>query len=230
MVIKMVRIVIIDDEQNIIELARLYLEREGYAVESALSGQKGLEKAAQTNPDLVILDVMLPDIDGLEICRKLRAQGNTPIMMLSARREDVDRIIGLELGADDYLTKPFNPHELVARVKAILRRTAPPAGKKTLSIGNLRLDTDRREAAVRGKPLSLRTREFDLLFILASNPEIVMSRERLLSQVWGYEYMGETRTVDVHVSRLRDELKGSGLDIETCRGVGYRLMEKAGNR
>jgi two-component system, OmpR family, alkaline phosphatase synthesis response regulator PhoP len=221
----MSKILIIDDEINIIELAKLYLQREGFAVESAVTGQAGLSLFNTTQPTLVILDIMLPDIDGLEICRRIRAKSQVPILMLSARREEVDKIIGLELGADDYLTKPFNPHELVARVKAILRRTQPGASPpQTIDVGALRLDLPRREAVLAGRKLELRTREFDLLAVLAGNPGIVLSRERLLNQVWGYEYCGETRTVDVHINRLRDKLKASGVDIETLRGAGYKLV------
>jgi two-component system, OmpR family, alkaline phosphatase synthesis response regulator PhoP len=221
----MAKILIIDDEVNIIELAKLYLQRDGFTVEAANKGQDGLTMLLAINPDLIILDIMLPDIDGFEVCRQIRAKSKVPILMLSARREDVDKIVGLELGADDYLAKPFNPHELVARVKAILRRTqagvAPP---QTIDIYGIHIDILKREVLVEDELLKLRTKEFDLLSVFAQNPGVVLSRDRLLNQVWGYDYYGETRTVDVHVNHLRDKLKGSAADIETFRGTGYKLV------
>lgn len=220
----MTRILVVDDEANIVELEKLYLGREGYQVESAANARDALASVASFNPDLIVLDIMLPDMDGLEVCRQVRAKSGVPILMLSARREDVDRIVGLELGADDYLTKPFNPHELVARVKAILRRArAEPVQAQTIQLGRLSIDPARHEVSVEGNQVSLRAREFALLVVFARNPGIVLSRERLLTQVWGYDYYGETRTVDVHVNHLRDKLAGSGVDIETLRGTGYKL-------
>jgi DNA-binding response OmpR family regulator len=223
----MMKILIIDDEVHIIELAKLYLERDGFQVESATRGQDGLAMAATTNPDLIILDIMLPDIDGFEVCRQIRVKSKTPILMLSARREDVDKIVGLELGADDYLSKPFNPHELTARVKAILRRsqTEVPA-PQTIDIFGIHIDLPKREVVIGAETLKLRTKEFDLLTVFAQNPGVVLSRERLLNQVWGYDYYGETRTVDVHVNHLRDKLESSGADIETFRGTGYKLVSR----
>jgi len=220
------RILIIDDEPNIVELVKLYLAREGYQVESASSGAEGLSKAASFKPELIVLDIMLPDMDGLDVCRRIRAEGSTPILMLSARREDVDRIVGLELGADDYLTKPFNPHELTARVKAILRRAkgAPSPAQQKIEMAKLSIDIARHEVVVAGTPVALRSKEFALLAVFAQNPGIVLSRERLLTQVWGYDFYGETRTVDVHVNHLRDKLAGSGVDIETLRGTGYKFI------
>jgi DNA-binding response OmpR family regulator len=223
----MAKILIIDDEVNIIELAKLYLQRDGFIVEAANKGQDGLAMLNTVNPDLIILDIMLPDIDGFEVCRQIRAKSKVPILMLSARREDVDKIIGLELGADDYLAKPFNPHELVARVKAILRRTQagimPPP---TINVYGIHIDVLKREVIVEDEPLKLRTKEFDLLSVFAQNPGVVLSRDRLLNEVWGYDYYGETRTVDVHVNHLRDKLKGSSADIETFRGTGYKLVSR----
>ncbi len=223
----MPKLLIIDDEPSIIELARLYLEREGLTVEGAATGQAGLDAFQAGRYDLIILDLMLPDTDGFEICRRVRAVSSVPVLMLTARKEDVDKIVGLELGADDYLTKPFNPRELVARVKAVLRRSRPdaPVGE-VIELGGLRLDVSRHEVTVAGRPVSLRTREFALLLTFARNPGIVFSRDKLLETVWGYDYYGETRTVDVHVNHLRDKLDGSGVRIETLRGIGYRL--KAG--
>jgi DNA-binding response OmpR family regulator len=222
----MAKILIIDDEANIIELARLYLERAGFTVVAADNANQGLATYASAKPDLVVLDVMLPDIDGFEVCRRLRASGNPPILILSARREDMDRIVGLELGADDYLTKPFNPHELVARVKAILRRSQqpPPSSSEAITLGGLRIDLDRYEVEVEGRPIKLRSKEFALLAVFAKNPGVVLSRERLLDQVWGYDYYGDTRTVDVHVNHLRAKLEGTGVEIETLRGTGYKMV------
>ncbi len=221
----MAKILIIDDEIHIVELAKLYLQRESFQVEYATKGQDGLAMAAAGNPDLVILDIMLPDIDGFEVCRQIRAKSKVPILMLSARREDVDKIVGLELGADDYLAKPFNPSELVARVKAILRRAhAEVEPPQTIDIYGIHIDISKREVIINKEPLKLRTKEFDLLSVFAQNPDVVLTRERLLNQVWGYDYYGETRTVDVHVNHLRDRLEGSAADIETFRGTGYKLV------
>ena len=223
----MTKILIIDDEINIIELTRLYLEREGFQVEGATKGQDGLTMFANSSPDFIILDIMLPDIDGFEVCRQIRAKSKVPILMLSARREDVDKIIGLELGADDYLAKPFNPHELVARVKAILRRAqAEVVPQQVIDIFGIHIDILKREVVINNEILKLRTKEFDLLTVFAQNPEVVLSRERLLNQVWGYDYYGETRTVDVHVNHLRGKIEGSPADIETFRGTGYKLVAR----
>jgi DNA-binding response OmpR family regulator len=223
-------ILIVDDEPNIIELARLYLERDGYKVEAVTNGQDALLKYGALGPDLIVLDLMLPDIDGLDVCRQIRANSTVPILMLTARREDVDKIVGLELGADDYLTKPFNPRELVARVRAVLRRyQAGVAPGEVVEMGNLRLDLLRHEVTVAGRPVSLRTKEFDLLAAFARNPGIVLSREKLLEVVWGYDYYGETRTVDVHVNHLRNKIAGSGVDIETLRGTGYKMTLAGGS-
>ena len=223
----MPRILVVDDEPNIIELAKLYLEREGYQVEGVANGNDALSSQSAANPDLIILDLMLPDIDGFEVCRQIRKKSDTPILMLTARKEDVDKIVGLELGADDYLTKPFNPRELVARVRAVLRRYQ--TGLKPSDImeaGGLRIDLSRHEVAIDGQPVSLRTKEFALLATFAHNPGIVLSRERLLELVWGFDYFGETRTVDVHVNHLRDKIAGSGAHIETVRGTGYKMTVK----
>ena len=219
----MAMILVVDDEKHIVELAKLYLENEGYTVEGAYDGQEALEKARSLKPALIVLDLMLPEVDGFEVCRRIRKEGGIPILMLTARSDDVDKIVGLELGADDYLTKPFNPRELVARVKAILRRYEASKLTKRVEIGDLVVDLDRREATVKGKPMRLRTKEFDLLAAFAQNPGIVLSRERLLDIVWGYDYYGGTRTVDVHVAHLREKLTGCSVSIETVWGVGYKL-------
>jgi DNA-binding response OmpR family regulator len=218
------KILVIDDEPNIVELTKLYLEQEGYQVEAASTGEEAISKNSSMNPDIVVLDLMLPDIDGFEVCRRIRAKSDVPILMLTARKEDVDKIVGLELGADDYLTKPFNPRELVARVKAVLRRYK--SGLKTSDIveaGDVRIDASRHEVTIGGQPLKLRTKEFMLLLTFVQNPGIVFSREKLLESVWGFDYYGETRTVDVHVNHLREKLTGSGISIETIRSIGYKM-------
>lgn len=218
-------VLVVDDEKHIIDLARMYLEREGYVVEEALDGAEALTKIQTLNPALVVLDLMLPEVDGWEVCRRARGQSDVPIIMLTARSDDVDKIVGLELGADDYLTKPFNPRELVARVKAILRRydrSIQPGG--ALHLADLTIDPSSREAMVGPQTVKLRTKEFDLLYALAQHRGQVLSREQLLERVWGYDFYGETRTVDVHVAHLRKKLKGSDVEIETVRGVGYKLV------
>jgi DNA-binding response OmpR family regulator len=221
----MKRILVVDDEPNIVELLRLYLEKEGFAVIAARDGDEGLALHARHEPDLVVLDLMLPGIDGFEVCREIRRRGPTPVLMLTARTDDVDAIVGLELGADDYVTKPFNPRALVARVKAILRRTATTAsGARPIEVGPLRIDPRRREARVDERRLELRAREFDLLAALARDPGVVLTRDALLEDVWGTDFPGETRTVDVHVAELRKKLGDDGPPIETVRGVGYRLV------
>jgi len=220
----MPKIMAVDDELNILELVKLYLSREGYQIETATTGSDALSRFPQINPDLIILDLMLPDIDGFEICRKIRAKSNVPILMLTARKEDVDKIIGLEIGADDYLTKPFNPRELIARVRAILRRyQTGQNNNKIIEIGTVIMDLDRHEVSVGARLLQLRTKEFSLLEAFMQNPGIVLSREKLLEMVWGFDYYGETRTVDVHINHLREKLEGSGVNIDTLRGIGYKL-------
>jgi DNA-binding response OmpR family regulator len=218
-------ILVVDDERNIVDLLRLYFEKDGFAVIGAGDGELALELHARHDPDIVILDLMLPKIDGFEVCREIRRRGDTAVLMLTARDEDVDSIVGLELGADDYVTKPFNPRALVARVRAILRRTdATSRGGRPIEVGSLRIDPRRRDAAVGARPLELRAREFDLLVALARDPGVVLSRDALLEGVWGTDFPGETRTVDVHVAEVRKKLGGDGPPIETVRGVGYRLV------
>jgi DNA-binding response OmpR family regulator len=221
------RVLVVDDEPNIVELARMYLEKEGYRVESASNGATALEQILTREPALIVLDLMLPELDGFEVCRRTRARSDVPIIMLTARDEDVDKIVGLELGADDYLTKPFNPRELVARVKAILRRSERSfrPNAQPLHVADLTIDPARREVSVAGEPITLRAKEFDLLQAFAENKGIVLTREQLLNKVWGYDFYGETRTVDVHVAHLRKRLKGSRVSIETVTGVGYKLVD-----
>lgn len=224
----MTTILVIDDEPNIIELAKLYLEQDGYRVEGVGRGSDALAKLSTSKPSLIVLDLMLPDIDGFDVCREIRKKSDVPILMLTARKEDVDKIVGLELGADDYLTKPFNPRELIARVKAILRRyQAGVRPGQIIAVGNLQIDPARREVTLEGQPLRLRTKEFDLLTTLARNLGIVLTREQLLEAVWGTDYYGETRTVDIHINHLRDKLAGSSALIETVRGVGYKLVSRS---
>ena len=221
-------ILVVDDEANIVELARLYLEREGFRVGSAGDGRAALEQVEKEPPALMVLDVMLPGLDGYDVCRQVRANSDLPIIMVTARDDDIDKIIGLELGADDYMTKPFNPRELVARVKAILRRSSAPRGAKDeagpIHVGDVTIDQSRREVSVAGRPMTLRTKEFDLLHTLAENRGRVLTREQLLSLVWGFDFYGQTRTVDVHVAHLRKILAGSQVSIETVTGVGYKLV------
>ncbi|MCA9902506.1 MAG: response regulator transcription factor [Anaerolineae bacterium] len=224
-------ILVVDDEQHIVDLAKMYLEQDGFKIDTANDGRTALNKILNETPALVVLDLMLPEIDGWEICRRVRAESDVPIIMLTARSDDIDRIVGLELGADDYLTKPFNPRELVARVKAILRRTekrsAPTApvveGQSLIQINNLTIYPDRRVVMLEGREIGLRMKEFDLLVMLAENPGVVFTREKLLNVVWGYDFAGETRTVDVHIAHLRHKLAGMQAQLETVWGVGYKL-------
>ncbi len=219
-------ILLVDDEPSIVQLARMYLEREGFRVESATDGEAALDRVARGHPALVVLDVMLPKLDGFEVCRRLRASQNSiAILMLTARDEDIDKILGLELGADDYLTKPFNPRELVARVKAILRRGERKANDSApIHLGDLTIDPARREVRISSKSLDLRAQEFDLLLTLAEHRGLVLSREQILQKAWGFDFYGQTRTVDVHVAHLRKKLEESSVKIETVTGVGYKLV------
>ncbi len=220
-------ILLVDDEPSILQLAQMYLEREGFRVKSVGDGQAALEAASTHRPALIVLDVMLPKLDGFEVCKRLRQRDDpAAILMLTARDEDVDKILGLELGADDYLTKPFNPRELVARVKAILRRgerigQAVPA---PIQLADLTIDPASREVRLGARTLDLRTQEFDLLLTLAQARGRVLTREQLLQQAWGFDFYGQTRTVDVHVAHLRKKLEGSSVKIETITGVGYKLV------
>ncbi len=220
-------ILLVDDEPHIVQLARLYLEREGYRVEAVGDGKAALEFVARLKPELVVLDLMLPEMDGLEVCRRLRAiDSPVAILMLTARDEDIDKILGLEMGADDYLTKPFNPRELVARVKAILRRDKRTHSleQDVLIAGDLIVDIPRREVRVAGRMVFLRTQEFELLRVLVENKGLVLSREKLLELAWGYAFYGQTRTVDVHIGHLRKKIADSQIVIETISGVGYKLV------
>jgi two-component system alkaline phosphatase synthesis response regulator PhoP len=219
-------ILLVDDEPSIVELSRMYLEREGFRIQSVQDGQAALEAIAREQPALVVLDVMLPKLDGFEVCRRLRALNDpAAILMLTARDDDIDKILGLELGADDYLTKPFNPRELVARVKAILRRgDRKQADSAPMHLGDLTVDPARREVRLNALSLNLRTQEFDLLLTFAEHRGLVLSREQILQKAWGFDFYGQTRTVDVHVAHLRRKLEKSSVKIETVTGVGYKLI------
>ncbi len=222
-------ILLIDDEPNIVQLARMYLERDGFRVEAVGDGRAALDAVARLRPALVVLDIMLPELDGLEVCRRLRAENNpVMILMLTARDEDIDKILGLEMGSDDYLTKPFNPRELVVRVKALLRRVdrGPESGAVPVHIGDVVIDPGSREVTVAGRLVEMRPKEFDLLLILAEHKRLVLSRDQLLQLAWGYDFAGQTRTVDVHVGHLRKKLAGSTVHIETVTGVGYKLVTR----
>ncbi len=220
-------ILLVDDEPSIMQLARMYFERDGFRVLEAVDGEAAMDAINKDKPALIVLDVMLPKLDGFDVCRRLRSHGDqTPVIMLTARDEDIDKILGLELGADDYLTKPFNPRELVARVKAILRRSdnQKQDDSKPIHRGELMIDPASREARIADRILDLRTQEFDLLLTLAEQPGRVFSREQLLKLAWGFDFYGQTRTVDVHIAHLRKKLEGNSVKIETVTGVGYKLV------
>src|SRR5579859_4286371 len=221
------KIMVVDDEHHIVELARLYLAREGYDVEGVGDGAQAMARFAQIKPDLVILDIMLPGTDGLTICKEIRKQSQVPIIMLTARDEVTDKVVGLEVGADDYLTKPFHPQELVARAKALLRRAKiEPDQPKLIRAAKLEIDLERHEVRYGKERVQLRPKEFDLLTLLARHPGRVFQRSELLDLVWGYDFPGYTRTVDVHVQQLREKLAAAKItdpSIQTVWGVGYRL-------
>ena len=215
-------ILVVDDEPNIAELIELYLSREGYHVVKAGAGEAAVRAAAEHRPRLVVLDIGLPDIDGLEVCRRLRQTSTIPVIFLTARDSEVDRVVGLELGADDYVTKPFSPPELVARVKAVLRRADPAATTQIIQVADATIDLGRREVRVRGEVIPFTTREFELLQFLAEHPGLALSRQQILDGVWGYDWFGDERTVDVHLAQIRKKLDGA-VRIDTVRGIGYRL-------
>ncbi|MGE5576191.1 MAG: response regulator transcription factor [Syntrophothermus sp.] len=227
------QILVIEDDLHVQEILRLYLEKDGYRVAAATEGPEGLSKAWELNPDLIILDLMLPGLGGWDLCRALRQESRVPVIMLTAKGEDYDKILGLELGADDYITKPFNPAEVVARVKAILRRTAPaeaPEDARVLRFPMLTIDLDRFTVEVAGRPVPLTPKETELLWFLAKRPGTVFKREQLLNQVWGYDYTGDARTVDVHIKRIRQKLHPEGSaensypwGLRTVWGVGYKF-------
>ena len=216
-------IVVVDDEPNIADLVDLYLRREGYRVVKAATGEDGIRAVSDHRPRLVVLDVGLPDVDGLEVCRRLRASSTIPVIFLTARDGEIDRVLGLELGADDYVTKPFSPVELVARVKAVLRRTdGTGAAVEILQVGGVTIDMGRREVRVADVVVAFTTKEFDLLKFLAERPGLALSRQQILDGVWGYDWYGDARTVDVHIAQVRKKV-GDAVDLATVRGIGYRL-------
>ena len=224
------KILVVDDDNNICELLRLYLTKEGYQVTTANDGEEGLEKFNQLKPDMVLLDVMMPKMDGLEVCRRIRKLGNTPVMMLTAKGETFDKVLGLELGADDYMVKPFDTKEVVARIKAVLRRctaatTQTESTEGVIEFDNLRLDMNSYELRVKGKVVEAPPKELELLNCLASHPNRVYTRDQLLDEVWGFEYYGDSRTIDVHVKRLREKLAGASdkWELKTVWGVGYKF-------
>lgn len=221
-------IVVIEDEAPIVELERLYLQRAGFTVHVESDGKSGLEQIRKLNPAAVILDVGVPGMDGIEVCKQLRGEGNwTPVIFVTARDDEIDRILGLELGADDYVTKPFSPRELIARVKALVRRSSGTAGQRTRQVGTIAIDADRHVVTVSGIRIDLTATEFELLSQLMSQPERVFTREQLLSLVWGMADYSSSRTVDVHIAQLRSKL-GPTSPIRTVRGVGYCISEYAG--
>ena len=230
------RILIVDDDKNICELLRLYLEKEGYETSLAYDGEQALEKFSSDKPGLVLLDVMMPKMDGWEVCRRIRASSQVPVIMLTAKGETFDKVLGLELGADDYIVKPFDTKEVVARIKAVLRRYTIGAEKeqeekKQISYDKLSVDLTRYELKVDGKVVDAPPKELELLYYLASHPNRVFNRDQLLDEVWGFEYYGDSRTIDVHVKRLREKLEGVSdqWNLKTVWGVGYKFEVREDN-
>jgi two-component system OmpR family response regulator len=221
------RILIVDDDKNILQIMKLYLEKEGYEVIEASRGDEGLKLFDNQPPHIVLLDVMMPGMDGWQVCREIRKTSNIPIVMVTAKDETFDKVLGLELGADDYITKPFDPKEMVARIKAVLRRsqaTAPP--EKSVQYPNLNINMTNYTVTYRGVELDVPPKEIELLFYLSTHPGKVFTRDQLLEHVWGYDYYGDSRTVDVHVKRIREKLEGSeeyGWQIKTVWGLGYKF-------
>ena len=222
------KILIVEDETNIRELLRLYLEREGYTVLEAENGVEGIKKWKSDKPDMLLLDVMMPVMDGWEVCREIRAESDVPIIMLTAKGETADRVSGLEMGADDYIVKPLEMPEVIARVRAVFRRIAPDDAPEKLSFDNLVIDKQAYDLVIKGKRVDAPPKEIELLYFLASRPNRVFTRAQLLDEVWGFDYFGDTRTVDVHVKRLREKLEGVSdkWELKTVWGVGYKFETK----
>lgn len=227
------KVLVIEDEENLLEALKYNLERDGYTALTASDGERGLSLAREHRPDLVILDIMLPQLDGLEVCRILRRESNMPIIMMTAKGEVVDRVVGLELGADDYITKPFSMRELMARLQAVLRRTraqghdGPPQSNEVLTSGDLVVDLASHRVTLADRELEMKPREFDLLALLVANKGRAFTRDQILERLWGQDYIGDTRTVDVHIRWIRQKLEsvpGSPNRIVTIRGVGYRFQ------
>jgi DNA-binding response OmpR family regulator len=225
------KILVVDDDQNISELLRLYLEKEGYSVAISYSGPDAVKKFEEYGPDLVLLDIMLPGLDGWQVCREIRKKSDKPVIMATAKGETFDKVLGLELGADDYIVKPFDTKEVVARIKAVLRRYSNKneTAIKEVRFENLSVNLSNYELRIRDKPIDTPPKELELLFHLASNPNRVYTRDQLLDEVWGFEYYGDSRTVDVHVKRLREKLDGVSekWSLKTVWGVGYKFESKA---
>ncbi len=225
------KILVVEDERDILQLVKLYLEKEGFRIITAATGTDALKRAKEDSPDLIVLDLMLPEIDGLEVCRRLRSVSETallPIIMLTAKAEESDTVVGLELGADDYVTKPFSPKALVARVKALFRRLnrTQHQGQAIYQYGRLAMDLSRHEVRIDGKDVPLTAKEFGLLEILLRNPGRVLTREVLLNQVWGYDYFGTTRTIDVHIRRLKQKIPLLDEAIISVKSLGYKLRDQ----
>jgi len=226
----MAKILIVDDNKQITSILEEYAKKEGYSTQIARDGQEAIREFEKINPDIILLDVMMPKMDGFEVCREIRKKSNVPILMITARGEDFERIMGLDIGADDYIVKPFSPPEVMARVRAILRRLNPGEEKKQsiLALHNLEINLDEYRVSVAGQPVSLTKKEIEILWTLASNRNRVFSRDHLLNSVWGYDYFGDTRTVDSHIKRLRaklDPYEKDGWEIKTIWGVGYKFEE-----
>lgn len=224
----MTRVLVVDDEKNIVELLKFNLEKEGYEVLVAYDGIKAVEVAKEERPDLILLDLMLPGQSGLEVCRILRKETKVPIIMATAKGEEIDKILGLEIGADDYVTKPFSPREVIARIKAVMRRVQPKVEEKEeLTFKDMKINLVKHEVKIKGQEIELKPKEFELLKLLAANPGKVYKREVLLELLWGYDYLGDTRTVDVHVRRLRQKLEASSSinkSLKTIHGIGYKFQ------
>jgi len=222
------KILVVDDERNIVELMKFNLKKEGYEVVTAFDGVEALRVAREEKPDLMVLDLMMPELGGLDVCRTLRKESKIPIIMVTARGEEIDRILGLELGADDYVLKPFSPRELIARIKAVLRRTSQKIDEQEeLHFDNLYLNLIKHEVRINEKKIDLKPKEFDLLKLLATNAGKVFTRDFLLEQLWGYDYLGDTRTVDVHVRRLRQKIEDKPSNpkyLKTVHGIGYKFQ------
>ncbi|WP_069998095.1 response regulator transcription factor [Cellulosilyticum sp. I15G10I2] len=224
----MIKVLIVDDDANISELISLYLQKEGYHTKEVYSGREALEAFEEYSPDIVLLDIMLPEFDGYDVCKEIRKINRTPIIMLTAKGEVFDKVLGLELGADDYIVKPFDPKELIARVKAVLRRCIvqiePSKVRNRIMLDNLIIDKDNYSVTYEGNVIELPPKELEVLYFLASHPRQVFTREQLLDKIWGYDFVGDTRTVDVHIKRLRDKFEGDHTwSIKTVWGVGYKF-------
>jgi two-component system alkaline phosphatase synthesis response regulator PhoP len=226
------KILVVDDERNIVELMKFNLKKEGYDVVTAFDGLEALRVTREEKPELIVLDLMMPELGGLEVCKTLRKESKVPIIIVTAKGEEIDRILGLELGADDYVTKPFSPRELIARIKAVLRRTSQKADEKdNLAFEDLEIDLIKHEVRINNAKIELKPKEFDLLKLLATQSGKVFTRDFLLEQLWGYDYLGDTRTVDVHVRRLRQKIEAKPSNpkfLKTVHGIGYKFQPDEG--